>query len=199
MWNHEYRAGQWDSRHLHTVGDPIYDVLAKYCVDKNICDIGSGHGNTIMEMCPLYRSYTGVDISDAALSVATQRAAAAGRTRARFVQGFMHSYAPDSKPDIFLFRESLMYVPRWRSQTDKALACFLRRYGAMLAPGGMIIVRLCRDTPPEEQYAVRVEDTVRQIFDVVERRTAREPAALMLVFRVRAGDAVNGGSTKETE
>ena len=78
-WNREYATGQWDSRSLHTPNDPIYELLAKYCADRDICDIGSGHGNTISEIPPVYRSYTGMDISDVALSVAAKRAADAGR------------------------------------------------------------------------------------------------------------------------
>jgi amino acid adenylation domain-containing protein len=80
-----YATGQWDSRSLHTPNDPIYELLAKYCADRDICDIGSGHGNTITEIPPVYRSYTGMDFSDVALSIAAKRAAEAGRERVAFV------------------------------------------------------------------------------------------------------------------
>jgi len=182
-WNREYATGQWDSRSLHTPKDPIYELLAKYCGDRDICDIGSGHGNTITEIPPVYRSYTGMDISDVALRIAAKRAAEAGRERVAFVQGFMHTFTPDKKPDIFLFRESLMYVCRRRSNVASEMAGFLRRYAAMLAAGGIMILRLCTSTPGEEHFADQVETVVRQNFEVVECRRTQEPPAVLLVFQ----------------
>jgi 2-polyprenyl-3-methyl-5-hydroxy-6-metoxy-1,4-benzoquinol methylase len=187
-WNREYIAGQWDSRTLHTPNDPIYELLARYCVARDICDIGSGQGNTITEMPPVYRTYTGVDVSDVALGIAARRASEAGRERVAFVQGFMHSFRPDRKPDVFLFRESLQYVSRRRSHMAGNMARFLRRYAAMLAPGGIMISRLCISTPGEERYAVQVETVVRQNFEVIECRRTQEPPSLMLVFRPSPGE-----------
>jgi 2-polyprenyl-3-methyl-5-hydroxy-6-metoxy-1,4-benzoquinol methylase len=182
-WNREYATGYWDSNNFHTPNDPIYELLAKYCVDRDICDIGSGQGNTIIEMPPVYRTYTGVDISDAALSIATKRAADAGRERVAFVQGFMHSYTPKKKPDVFLFRESLMYVPRSRSHIPRTMAAFLQRYAAMLAPGGIMMIRLCIDTLGEDSFAAQVEAVVRQNFEIIECRRTQEPGSLLLVFQ----------------
>jgi len=182
-WNREYAAGQWDSRSLRTPNDPIYELLAKYCKDRDICDIGSGHGNTIVEMPPIYRTYTGIDISDVALSIASKRAAEAGRERVSFVQGFMHTFTPKKKPDVFLFRESLMYVSRRRSRIASHMTGFLRRYAAMLASGGIMVVRLCTSTAREEYLASEVETIVRQNFEVIECRRTQEPASLLLVFQ----------------
>jgi len=182
-WNREYATGQWDSRNLHTPNDPVYELLAQYCADRDICDIGAGHGNTITEMPPIYRTYTGVDVSDVALSIAAKRASEAGRERVTFVQGFMHSFTPDKKPDVFLFRDSLQYVSRRRSHMASNMARFLRRYAAMLAPSGMMISRLCTNTPGEEHYATEVETVVRQNFEVIECQRTQEPHSLLLVFR----------------
>jgi trans-aconitate methyltransferase len=183
IWNREFAAGHWDSRCLHTPDDPIYELLSKYCADRDICDIGSGHGNTITEMPPVYRTYTGMDISDVALTIAAKRAAEAGRERVAFVQGFMHTFTPSKKPDVFLFRESLMYVSRRRSHIASDMAAFLRRYAAMLAPRGIMIVRLCTNTPSERHLADQVETIARQNFEVIECRHTHEPASLLLVFQ----------------
>jgi trans-aconitate methyltransferase len=182
-WNREYATGQWDSRNLNTPNDPVYEVLARYCADRNVCDIGSGHGNTITEMPAVYSSYTGVDISDVALIVAAKRASEAGRKRVAFVQAFMHSFTPDNKPDVFLFRDSLQYVSRHRFQMATKMSRFLRRYAAMLAPGGVMISRLCTNTPGERQYGAEVEAVIRDNFEVVECHHTQDPQSLLLVFR----------------
>jgi hypothetical protein len=124
-----------------------------------------------------------MDISDVALSIAAKRVAEAGRERVYFVQGFMHTFTPNKKPDVFLFRESLMYVSRCRSHIASRMAGFLRRYAAMLAPGGIMIVRLCTGMPGEEHLASEVETIVRQNFEVIECRRTQEPASLLLVFQ----------------
>jgi len=182
-WNREYAIGQWDSRSLHTPNDPIYDVLTEYCLDRNVCDIGSGQGNTVTEMLPVYRSYTGMDVSDVALRIAAKRAAEAGRERVAFIQGFMHSFRPAHKPDVFLFRETLMYVARRRRQVNRDMTRFLQRYAGMLAPGGIMISRLSLSSPSEASYAAEVESIVSQNFKIVECRHTQEPAAQLLVFR----------------
>lgn len=182
-WNREFAKGRWDSRILHTPNDPIYELLAKYCSGRDICDIGSGHGNTITEMPPVYRTYTGVDISDVALSIAAKRAAEAGRERAVFVQGFMHDFTPEKKPDVFLFRESLQYVSRRQTHIAVDMDCFLQRYAAMLAPDGMMICRLATNTPRGKYKAAQVEAVVRKNFEVIECRRSQGSLSLMLVFR----------------
>jgi len=181
-WDEEYATGQWDSTSLHTPDDPIYEVLGKYCVDRDICDVGCGNGNTVTEMPPVYRTYTGVDISHVALATAKKRAAEAGRDRVAFVHGFMHSFTPAKKPDVFLFRETLMYVPRSRSHIEDGMAVFLRRYAAMLAPGGTMIVSLCIGSPPAERFAARVEAVARKSFELIECRRTQQPA-LLVVFQ----------------
>jgi SAM-dependent methyltransferase len=191
-WNREYAMGRWDSRILHTPDDPIYDLLAKYCVGRDIYDIGSGHGNTITEMPAVYRSYTGVDISDVALSIAAKRASEAGRKRVAFVQGFMHSFTPEKKPDVFLFRESLQYVSRSRRRMAASMARFLRRYAAMLAPGGIMICRLATNNASRTRYAAQVENVVRRDFGVIECRRTQEPPSIMLVFRPSRQGQGNG-------
>jgi SAM-dependent methyltransferase len=182
-WNREYAMGRWDSRILHTPNDPIYKLLAKYCAERDVCDIGSGHGNTITEMPPVYRTYTGVDISDVALGIAAKRASEAGRKRVAFVQGYMHNFTPDKKPDVFLFRESLQYVSRRQTHMAVNMTRFLRRYAGMLAPGGTMICRLATNTPRGEYNAAQVETVVCQNFEVIECRRTQEPLSLMLVFR----------------
>jgi len=181
-WNREYAMGRWDARILHTPNDPIYELLAKYCAGRDMCDIGSGHGNTITEMPPVYKTYTGVDISDVALGIAAKRASEAGREQFAFVQGFMHSFTPERKPDVFLFRESLQYVSRGQRHMAADVARFLRRYSEMLAPDGVMICRLSTGAPRGKHRAAQVEAVVHQNFEVIECRRTQEPA-LLLVFR----------------
>jgi len=133
-------------------------------------------------MSPVYRSYTGVDISDAALRIAAQRAASSAREQVRFVQGFMHSYVPDSKPDVFLFRESLQYVSRNRKQARKELCTFLSRYADMLRANGVIIARLCADGSDAQRYAKTLEMIVREHFVLRECRWTQDPSALLIAF-----------------
>lgn len=120
IWNREYAIGRWDPVALSTPNDPIYELLAKYCTDRDICDIGSGHGNTVTEMPAIYRTYVGMNILDVALSIAAKRAPLAGRELVVFVQGFMHTFTSTKNPDVFLFQESLMYVCRFRRKMLQA-------------------------------------------------------------------------------
>ena len=184
-WNYEYAAGEWDSRSLNTPGDPLYEVLVKYCTNRNICDIGSGHGNTAVELPPIYETYTGVDISDVALGIAAKRAAEAGRAKVNFIQGSMHAFIPGKMMDVFLFRESLMYVCRRRGHIVTEMSSFLQRYASMLTPGGIMVVRLCTGNDCEDRLARNVEAVVRQRFSLIERRCTQEPSCLLLVFAPR--------------
>lgn len=187
IWDREYRAGEWDSRHLNTAGDPIYPVLERHCAGKSVVDVGCGHGNTILEMKPVYRAYTGIDISAAAAVVAHERATAAEKTDFCFAQGFMHDYRPAEAPDVFLFRESIQYVARNRRNPEPELRALLARYASMLAPGGVIIVRICLSQPDEAEFGRRFETVARSMAEVIERQHTTTPAALILVLRPFAG------------
>jgi hypothetical protein len=101
------------------------------------------------------------------------------------VQGFMHTYTPDRRPDVFLFRESLLYVSLKGSSMMKNMADFLQRYAGMLAEGGVMIARVCCSTSDEKKFAGRVEAVVRQNFDVLECHHTERPPALLLVFQPR--------------
>ncbi len=78
------------------VGDCVYPHLERHTANGSILDIGCGSGNTATEMArDSYRSYLGVDISEAALAKAQQAqpgSEAAGQNR--FECGDFLTYVP---------------------------------------------------------------------------------------------------------
>jgi SAM-dependent methyltransferase len=101
-------------------------------------DIGCGSGNTATEMTEgSYRSYLGVDISEAALAKARKRSADCGRQeKNHFECGDFLTYVPSGQYDVILFRESMYHVPLSKVKTT------LDRYSVYLKDGGVFVVRL---------------------------------------------------------
>src|SRR5271165_6494021 len=78
FWDKEYSEERWAFAY-DTVGDCVYPHLEKYSANGSILDVGCGSGNTATEMAETsYRSYLGVDISEAALAKARKRSAEIG-------------------------------------------------------------------------------------------------------------------------
>ena len=68
LWDRDFSGGKWDFID-NTVGDCVYPHLEKYAKGGDILDLGCGPGNTANELASdAYRSYIGVDISEAALA-----------------------------------------------------------------------------------------------------------------------------------
>jgi len=80
FWDKEYSEEKWSFAY-DTVGDCVYGHLEKHVANGNILDIGCGSGNTATELAPIYKTYLGVDISEAALAKAKKRSEECGRLK----------------------------------------------------------------------------------------------------------------------
>jgi SAM-dependent methyltransferase len=173
LWDVEFSNGRWDCLD-RTAGDCVYPFLEKYGSNGSILDLGCGSGSTGNELdTTAYERYVGVDISDVAIERAQQRSEANGRAdRNRYRQSDILSYAPDRSFDVILFRDSIYYVPR------RHIKAMLQRYAQYLEAGGVFIVRMA----DAEKYQDIVA-TIETHFAVVEKHTADDPKALVLIFR----------------
>lgn len=174
LWNSEFANGHWNCL-VDTPGDPVYTVLEKYANGRNILDMGCGSGNTAMELDEsCFSSYTGVDISDAAVAQAAARAAEGGRQqKASFVQGDFLEYAPNGQYRLILFRDSLYYANITMIQR------ILDRYADSLEPGGVFVVRL--QSGMKKQQAI--VQSIERRFTIVEKKLTASPPAVILVFQ----------------
>src|SRR5258706_125481 len=136
LWNKEFAEGRWAFIES-TSNDVVYPILEKYCRTGSLLDLGCGSGNTGCELNgDSYQEYTGVDISDIAISKAKERSDACHRSaKNRYEQSDIQSYEPSRKYDVILFRESIYYIPQTRINS------VLKRYAQCLKPGGVIVVR----------------------------------------------------------
>ena len=183
FWNKEYSEEKWAFAY-DTVGDCIYPHLEKYTEDAAILDIGCGSGNTATEMAGHYRSYLGLDISEAALATARRRSQECGRgDKNRFACGDFLAYVPPGQYDVILFRESLYHVPLGKIKST------LDRYSAYLNKDGVVVIRLfvsSADRPIGEDKhrpaaMLRIIDTE---FDVLEKARYNVPGQpTVMVFR----------------
>jgi 2-polyprenyl-3-methyl-5-hydroxy-6-metoxy-1,4-benzoquinol methylase len=136
FWDKEYSDEKWAFAY-NTVGDCVYGHLERYTANGDILDIGCGSGNTATEMAGTYRSYHGVDISEAALAKARQRSQDCGRgNKNSFESADFLNYVPSGKYDVILFRESMYHVPLGKVKAT------LDRYSLYLKEGGVLVVRL---------------------------------------------------------
>jgi SAM-dependent methyltransferase len=184
IWDRDFSSGKWDFID-NTMGDCVYPYLEKYAHNGNILDLGCGPGNTANELASeVYRSYVGVDISEAALAKAVKRTQENGRAdKNSFVVSDFLGYKPTQEFDIILFRESLYHVPYGQVKP------ILDKYSKHLKTGGVFIVRLyAGDERPGviKPRVIRKMDLIKNNFDMIEYRRF-ETAALptVLVFRPR--------------
>jgi SAM-dependent methyltransferase len=184
LWDRDFSSGKWDFID-NTAGDCVYPFLEKYANHGNILDLGCGPGNTANELnSAAYKTYVGVDISEAALEKAVRRTKENGRAdKNSFVVSDFLGYAPTQDFDIILFRESLYHVPYGQVKP------ILDKYSKHLKTGGVFIVRLyAGDERPGviKPRVIRKMDLIKNNFDMVEYRrfdTAALPT--VLVFRPR--------------
>jgi SAM-dependent methyltransferase len=137
FWDKEYSSERWAFAY-NTVGDCVYPHLERHTANGSILDIGCGSGNTATEMAETsYRSYLGVDISEAALAKARRRSQECGRgEKNSFECGDFLTYVPTGQYDVILFRESMYHVPLSKVKET------LDRYSVYLKDGGVFVVRL---------------------------------------------------------
>jgi SAM-dependent methyltransferase len=184
LWDRDFSSGKWDFID-NTAGDCVYPFLEKYANHGNILDLGCGPGNTANELnSAAYKTYVGVDISEAALEKAVRRTKENGRAdKNSFVVSDFLGYAPSQDFDIILFRESLYHVPYGQVKP------ILDKYSKHLKPGGVFIVRLyAGDERPGviKPRVIRKMDLIKNNFDMVEYRRFDTPALpTVLVFRPR--------------
>ena len=184
LWDRDFSSGKWDFID-DTAGDCVYPFLEKYANHGNILDLGCGPGNTANELnSAAYKTYVGVDISEAALEKAVRRTKENGRAdKNSFVVSDFLGYAPSQDFDIILFRESLYHVPYGQVKP------ILDKYSKHLKPGGVFIVRLyAGDERPGviKPRVIRKMDLIKNNFDMVEYRRFDTPALpTVLVFRPR--------------
>lgn len=184
FWDREFSGTKWDFID-HTEGDCVYPFLEKYAHGGDILDLGCGPGNTANELSETaYRSYIGVDISEAALEKAVRRTKENGRAEKNsFVVSDFLGYHPTEKFDVILFRESLYHVPYGQVKP------ILDKYVKSLKDEGVFVVRLyAGDARPGvvKPRVVRKLDLIKREFDVVESRQFDTPALPnVLVFRPR--------------
>lgn len=184
LWDKEFLGTKWNFID-NTVGDCIYPYLEKYAQGGDILDLGCGPGNTANELAAsAYRTYVGVDISEAALAKAVKRTKENGREQKNsFAQSDFLGYTPAQNFDIVLFRESLYHVPVGQVKP------ILDKYSKYLKNGGVFVVRLYAGDARPAKIKWRVKrklDLIKREFDIVESRqfdTTGYPT--VLVFRPR--------------
>jgi SAM-dependent methyltransferase len=184
LWDQEFSGAKWDFID-NTVGDCVYPYLEKYAFNGSILDLGCGPGNTANELAAeAYRSYVGVDISEAALAKAAKRTQESGRAdRNSFVVSDFLGYRPTQEFDIILFRESLYHVPYGQVKP------ILEKYSKHLKSDGVFIVRLyAGDNRPGKikRRVVNKMDLIKREFDIVECQRFETPGLpTVMVFRPR--------------
>jgi len=184
FWDKEFSGTKWDFID-NTLGDCVYPYLEKYTNGGDILDLGCGPGNTANELAERsYHTYTGVDISEAALAKAVKRSKENGREQKNsFTQSDFLGYAPPKEYDVILFRESLYHVPFGQVKP------ILDKYSKYLKKDGVFVVRLYAGdaTPGKIKWRVKRKlDLLRQEFDIVESRQFDTPAyPNVFVFRPR--------------
>jgi SAM-dependent methyltransferase len=183
FWDKEYSEEKWAFAY-NTVGDCVYAHLERYTADGSILDIGCGSGNTATEMAGTYRSYLGVDISEAAVAKARRRSQECGRgEKNTFECGDFLTYVPTGQFDVILFRESMYHVPLGKVKAT------LDRYSVYLKDGGVFVVRLYASSADradsKDKYRpaamLRIMETH---FDVLEKARYDVPGQpTVMVFR----------------
>jgi SAM-dependent methyltransferase len=185
FWDKEYSEEKWAFAY-NTVGDCVYDHLERHTRNGSILDIGCGSGNTATEMDEMcYRSYLGVDISEAALAKARRRSQECGRgDKNRFECGDFLTYVPTGQFDVILFRESMYHVPLGKVKAT------LDRYSTYLKDGGVFVVRLFASSlgrTEDKSRPTAMLNIMEAEFDVIEKGRYEVPGRpTVIVFRPKA-------------
>lgn len=179
LWDKEFSGGKWNFID-NTLGDCVYPHLEKHLHNGSILDLGCGPGNTANELAATsYRTYVGVDVSEAALDKARSRTKENGREHQNtFVKEDFLKYLPAQRFDVILFRESMYHVPMGKIKT------ILDQYAKYLKEGGVFVVRLQGETTKHRPKAML--SIIESEFDIIEKsQYGDECETTVLVFRPR--------------
>jgi SAM-dependent methyltransferase len=170
LWNLEFTIGKWDCLD-NMPDDCVFPHLEKYANGGDILDLGCGPG-AIGSGLKLnsYRSYTGVDISDAAIAKAKRK-----DPKNLYLQGDILSFTLRSVYDVILFGDSIYYFPQ--SKAEK----ILNRYSKYLAPNGVLLIR----TWAMGERAKKILAYIERSFDVVERTSYLESKLMVIACRTK--------------
>jgi SAM-dependent methyltransferase len=183
LWDQEFSGDHWDFID-NTMGDCVYSHLEQHLKGGSILDLGCGPGNTANELtATAYRTYVGVDISEAALGKAQRRTKQNGRAgQNHFVCGDFINYTPAQRFDVILFRESMYHVPSSKVKTT------FDHYAKFLKGDGVFVVRMnTSDGNGGHKHRLKAMiDVMESEFEIVENRQYGESGPTVVVFRPRA-------------
>jgi SAM-dependent methyltransferase len=188
LWDKEFSGDKWNFMD-DTSSDCVYSHLETHIRGGDMLDLGCGPGNTANELNQsTYRTYVGVDISEAAVAKGLKRTEKNGRgDKNSFVCSDFLSYDPTRDFDLILFRESMYHIPFGQ------ILPILDKYAKHLKKSGVFVVRLYAadiKTGKQKSRVTAKLDLIKSNFDIVESTEHNTPGLpTVLVFRPRKPSA----------
>ena len=175
-WKHDFQKGI----NIHDVEkgyrSAICDWVEKYVKGGDILDLGCSDGHVGLGLNMLsYNTYTGVDISDMAVSAAFAKLDSHGadrRRKNRFVQGEIAAYSPSMRPSVVLFKDSIYYL------TKRDLTNALDHYRGRMKEGGVFIVQM--DNIKRHGW---IRELIMEKCKMIENLVYEDRDFMILVFR----------------
>jgi len=133
-WESGYRNGQWER--LNGLSEQAHNAVVLAYIsylrpDCSILEIGCGEGGLLKRLRQIgYRSYTGIDLSEVAIS----RCQPLADHKTVFLSGDAEAYVPSTTFDVMVLNECIYYF-------EQPVAS-LQRYAKYLAPNGVIVISL---------------------------------------------------------
>jgi 2-polyprenyl-3-methyl-5-hydroxy-6-metoxy-1,4-benzoquinol methylase len=165
QWDEEYRSNMWD--YLSDITEyarysVVYGYIRKFIGDEGILDMGCGAGilyDMLLDVEQL--KYTGVDLSEEAIKIASSKT-----SRNLFQRADINHYVPHKRYNVIVFNESLQYVP---NTPDKLL-----EYARYLTLDGVIISSLYSHKNTQDPDYLMVEHKIGEmescgLFDIVDK------------------------------
>ncbi|OME86484.1 MULTISPECIES: class I SAM-dependent methyltransferase [Paenibacillus] len=165
QWDEEYRSNMWD--YLSDITEyarysVVYGYIRKFIGDEGILDMGCGAGilyDMLLDVEQL--NYTGVDLSEEAIRIASSKT-----SRNLFHRADINHYVPHKRYNVIVFNESLQYVPNTPNK--------LLEYARYLTPDGVIISSLYSHKNTKDPDYLMVEHKIGEIescglFDIVDK------------------------------
>jgi SAM-dependent methyltransferase len=134
MWESQYKNGHW--ARLNDLSEQAHNaVVLSYITHlrpkSSVLEIGCGEGTLLRRLKQTgYRNYTGVDISDVAISRCQQFS----DEKTIFLACDAESYVPETAFDIVVLNESIYYFVQ--------PVVTMQRYANYLAPDGLFVISL---------------------------------------------------------